>query len=93
MLTYDRVTYGSALGTDIDPQHLIDIEISKMYMKTRLTISLSVNDLLDQNKGINRSGNQYSLTESYYNTLGRYLMLGLSYRIGQIKKDDGIMKI
>ena len=55
-----------------------------------MRLSLSVFDLLNQNKGINRSSTLNYTEIMQTNVLGRYFMLGLSYNIKGFKKKDGV---
>ncbi len=85
-VTYDYRTFNGAFFQDEQVAHLLGANFSKSFLQDKLTISVTANDLLNQNIGIDRSGNINSLSDSRYNTLGRYMMLGVSYRIGMVKK-------
>jgi hypothetical protein len=62
----------------------VNLSLSKQFLKSKAAmISFSVNDLFDQNKGINRSTNEFSVTDSNFNVLSRYCMLSLSYAISK----------
>lgn len=87
---YDlRSIVGQTLG---EPQgeslllHLLNIEINKTFRKNPFTISARIHDLFNQNTGIFRNGDANVVTLSNYNTLGRYVTLGLSYKIGKKKE-------
>ncbi|RZK49494.1 MAG: TonB-dependent receptor [Pedobacter sp.] len=57
-------------------RNLINSTINKSFFdKKQLTLSLSVNDLLNQNNGFTRSANALSITQSYNNTIGQYFLL------------------
>lgn len=59
---------------------IINARISKKFLKTEgLKFSLGANDLLDQNKGFNRSASGTSFTQSNYSTIRRYYMASLSW--------------
>jgi hypothetical protein len=44
---------------------------------------LSVNDILDQNRGYQRNFDSYSFTESYYTTLRRFWMVSAVWNISK----------
>ena len=53
------------------------MEIEKRVLKDRsLELYFSAFDLFNQNKGYDRASNINYNSESFYNTLGRYFMLG-----------------
>ena len=62
----------------------VNLSLSKQFLKSKAAmIRFSVNDLFNQNKGINRSANEFSVTDSNFNVLSRYCMLSLSYAISR----------
>jgi len=67
--------------------HLINVEMTKHFLKNKWTATIRVNDLLNQNQGIFRSGSANGLYYSNFNALGRYFSAGISYKIG--KKKEG----
>lgn len=59
---------------------LINATLSKNFLRNEsLKLSLSGNDLLNQNTGFNRSINSSLITQNTYTTIKRYFMLSLSY--------------
>lgn len=54
----------------------------KIY-KQALEATLSVNDILNQNRGYDRSFNDYRYTETYYTTLKRYWMLSVVWNFNK----------
>jgi hypothetical protein len=48
----------------------------KLLPKKNLELKASVNDMLNQNKGYERTTTNNTNTERYFQTLGRYWMLG-----------------
>ena len=86
--SYDYQTFNNAFLQGKEVLHLLDASFSKSMLKDKLTLKITAHDLLNQNRGIDRSGNINSLSDSRYNTLGRYLMVGVSYRIGMVKSND-----
>jgi Outer membrane protein beta-barrel family len=61
----------------------------KRVMKNELEFKVGVYDILNQNRGYNRSFNSYSFTESYYNTLKRFWMLTVTWNISKNGKPAG----
>ncbi len=61
----------------------------KRVMKNELEFKVAVYDILNQNRGYNRSFNSYSFTESYYNTLKRFWMLSVTWNISKNGKPAG----
>lgn len=57
--------------------------VTKRVMKNELELKLGVYDILNQNRGYNRSFNSYSFTETYYNTLKRYWLLTVTWNISK----------
>lgn len=59
-----------------------DANINRKFLKkNNLELSFSVNDILDQNIGFNRTATSNIITENSYNTLRRFFMLGIQYNI------------
>lgn len=82
---YDYRTYNGAFFQDDQVAHLLGAEFSKSFLDNKLTLTIKAHDLLNQNIGIGRSGGINSLSDTRYNTLGRYVMFGVSYRLGLVK--------
>lgn len=87
-LIYRR--FSEASFSDNPSYVLWSSSISKFFLKDRLEIRLSANDLLNENIGYKRSSTSNSLSQSYSNSLGRYFMLGAHYRIGKTQDNGGI---
>jgi hypothetical protein len=81
-LTYNKLT-GRGAGFDTD-YTLINAYISRQFFKNKGTFKLSVNDLLNQNTGIQRTGSGNTITDLNYNVLKRYYMLSFTYSLGSI---------
>jgi hypothetical protein len=55
-------------------------EFAKMFFKEKnLRVSISANDLLNQNQGFNRSANAGIINQSTYTTIQRYFMFNISW--------------
>ena len=88
---YDYLSYTQSSSPDKFTVPLWQASVSRFIDKAqRLKATLSVFDILDRNKGINRSSQLNYLEIERTNTLGRYYMLGLSYSIRGFKKEGGI---
>lgn len=89
--------YKFELGTDInyqvrqkDPRFPANnsfttwnANVTKRIMKNELEFKFGVYDILNQNRGYNRSFSSYNFTESYYNTLKRYWLFTLTWNISK----------
>lgn len=59
-------------------QFIINARLTKaFYKEENLKLVLSVNDLLNQNKGFDRFSNSNSITQTTYNNINRYFMFSL----------------
>lgn len=66
------------------------LSLSKLFFKEKLELSFSIYDVLNQNIGYERFGTPTAIMEKSFNNLGRYFMLGVKYKIGKSKSNDGI---
>lgn len=64
----------------------LNASVKQFLYKKELAIKLSVNDILNQNRGYNRSFSTYKFTESYYRTLRRYWLLSVIWEFNHQKK-------
>ena len=83
---YDYKTFNNAFFDEGQVLHLLDATLSKSFLENKLTVKVTAHDLLNQNRGISRTGGINTLSDIRFTTLGRYIMLGASYRIGIAKK-------
>ena len=71
---------------------IINASLNKLFLKEEtLKLSLSGNDLLNQNTGFNRNVSANLITQSNYETIKRYFMISLSYdfnKVGANKKTN-----
>ena len=75
--------------TPQDPQFVWNANVSVPLFKRQATLSLRAYDILDQAKNL-----RVSITDNYYqetlnNTLGRYIMLSLTWRFGSFGGQNG----
>jgi len=58
--------------------------VSKGFMKNKVNVKLRVFDILNQNKGVSRSASETFISNSISNTIGRYLMLNVTYSLNSL---------
>ena len=68
--------------TQQDDELVINAEISKLLFKNKFTLALKAYDILNQSKNLNVSDASNYHQETRNNTLGRYIILSLTYRFG-----------
>lgn len=88
---YDYVSYSAEFFSESQRFHLVTASVKKSFNNNKWSISLQMNDLLNQNTGIERSGDINSLYEVRYNTLARYFLIGLQYKLGKRTKKEGLL--
>ncbi len=71
--------YSSGYNT---PTLVWNAEISKQLFKNQFTLALKCYDILNQSRNTYRSSNNGYIQDVQNNTLGRYIMLSLTYRFG-----------
>lgn len=57
--------------------------LSRFLFKEVLEATVSVNDILNENRGYDRTFNDYRFTETYYNTLKRFWMVTLTWNFSK----------
>ena len=69
-----------------EDEYVLDAEIQKLLFKKKFTLALKCYDILGQAKqlSVTDSGNYHS--EVLTNTLGRYIILSLTYRFGNFDR-------
>ena len=65
-----------------DPTLVWNAEISKQIFKNQFTLTLKAYDILNQSKNTYRTQRDNYTQDTRNNTLGRYIMLSLTYRFG-----------
>lgn len=68
--------------TPQEDEFILNAEISKLLFKRKFTLSLKAYDILNQSKNLNVTDASNYHQETRNNTLGRYIMLSLTYRFG-----------
>ncbi|RZK49451.1 MAG: hypothetical protein EOO99_05510 [Pedobacter sp.] len=81
-ITYNKLT-GRGPGFDVD-YTLMNAYVSRQFFKNRGTFKFSVNDLLNQNTGITRTGTANQIVDMNFNVLKRYYMLSFTYSLNRV---------
>jgi hypothetical protein len=66
---------------------MLQASLAKLALDDRVEIALVGFDLLDQNKGVTYTNGASFIQERRAETLGRYVMLRVLYRIGSLGRD------
>lgn len=81
-LTYNKTTgRGAAFDTDYT---MVNSYISRQFFKNRGTFKFAVNDLLNQNTGIQRTSSNNTITDLNFNVLKRYYMFSFTYSLNRV---------
>ena len=75
-----------------DPTFVWNAEISKQLFKNQFTLALKAYDILNQSKNTYRTNTNNYVQDTRNNTLGRYIMLSLTYRFGTFGGQRGGMR-
>ena len=68
--------------TPQEPEFVWNAEITQLLFKNKFTLALRAYDILGQSKNLSVSDNQNIHQEVRNNTLGRYVIISLTYRFG-----------
>ena len=68
--------------TKPDDEVVLNAEITKLLFKNKFTLALKAYDILGQSKNLSVNDSANFHTETRNNTLGRYIILSLTYRFG-----------
>ena len=68
--------------TPKEDEIILNAEITKLLFKDKFTLALKAYDILGQSKNLSVSDSANYHTETRNNTLGRYVILSLTYRFG-----------
>ena len=81
---YDDNLYGSTQTQFGDVQNVArwNASVMRRMLDNRVEIEFRARDLLNQNRGISISNNSNFIQESRTDSLGRYFMLQVNYRLG-----------
>ena len=73
---------GYASNLNYEPEHILNAEIQKLLFNNKVTLALKGYDILGQAKNLSVSDNANYHSETVNNTLGRYVILSLTWRFG-----------
>ena len=72
-----------------DDEFVLNAEVSKLLFKDRFTLALKAYDILCQSKNLSVSDESNMHVETLNNTLGRYIILSLTWRFGNFGGPGG----
>ena len=75
--------------TPQEDEVILNAEITKLLFKKKFTLALKAYDILGQSKNLSVSDNANYHQETRNNTLGRYIILSLTYRFGNFNQAGG----
>ena len=78
---------GYASSLNYQPEYILNAEIQKLLFKKKATLALKGYDILGQAKNLSVSDNSNYHSEVYNNTLGRYIILSLTWRFGNFDRE------
>ena len=70
---------------------ILNADITKLLFKDKFTLALKAYDILGQSKNLSVSDSSNYHVETRNNTLGRYIILSLTYRFGNFGGMSGRM--
>lgn len=74
-------------STEQEDEVILNAEITKLLFKNKFTLALKAYDILNQSKNLSVTDASNYHQEVRNNTLGRYVILSLTYRFGNFKAD------
>ncbi len=86
--SFDHKSYSGEFFSESRSFNIWNVEFSQRFLQSRINVKLIARDLLNQNQGLTRFGSENSLSQSNFNTLSRYFMAGLSYKLGKTRNKD-----
>jgi hypothetical protein len=75
--------------TPQEDEIILNAEITKLLFKKKFTLALKAYDILGQSKNLSVTDASNYHKETRNNTLGRYVILSLTYRFGNFNKGGG----
>ena len=75
--------------TPQEDEIILNAEITKLLFKNKFTLALKAYDILGQSKNLSVSDSANYHVERRNNTLGRYIILSLTYRFGTFNGNRG----
>ena len=86
-----RYNWYNGYTTKQDDEHILNIELSKLLFKEKFTLAVKAYDILNQSKNLSVTDESNYHLETRNNTLGRYIILSLTYRFGNFGGNRGGM--
>ncbi len=77
-----RYNWYNGYSTDQPSEYVLNATITKLLFKKKVTLAVNAYDILNQAKNLSVSDTANYHTETRNNTLGRYIVLSLTYRFG-----------
>ena len=84
-----RYNWYDGYTTKQEDEIILNAEITKLLFKKKFTIALKAYDILGQSKNLSVSDSSNYHLETRNNTLGRYIILSLTYRFGNFNNQAG----
>ena len=84
-----RYNWYNGYTTEQEDEIIINAEITKLLFKKKFTLALRAYDILGNSKNLSVSDSANYHIETRNNTLGRYIILSLTYRFGNFNKGGG----
>ena len=78
--------------TPQDPEYILNVAVTKLLFKNRMTVQVKAWDLLNQSKNLHVTDASNYHQEVLNNTLGRYVILSLTWRFGDFGGVRGGMR-
>ncbi len=75
--------------TPQEDELILNAEITKLLFKKKFTLAVKAYDILGQSKNLSVSDNSNYHQETRNNTLGRYIIVSLTYRFGNFNQGGG----
>jgi hypothetical protein len=86
--SFDYQIYRSGTGTDDGEIPIWKASISKYLMNDRMTLKLSVFDILDENVGYSQNIDLNYVEDVRVNSLGRYFLFSINYDLNKMGKSE-----
>ena len=81
-----RYNWYNGYTTPQEDEIILNAEITKLLFKKKVTLALKAYDILGQSKNLSVSDSSNYHLETRNNTLGRYIILSLTYRFGNFNQ-------
>ncbi len=78
---------GYASSLNYTPEHVLNAEIQKLLFNKKATLAIKGYDILGQAKNLSVSDNANYHSEVWNNTLGRYIIVSLTWRFGTFDRE------